>query len=248
MADPEVIRAEWDAPTNVQGFTTTCIGGVSEGAYHAFNLGDRVGDNPQTVAQNRKILKMKFALPAEPRWLEQVHGSTVVDAATALSTPQADASYTNSPGIVCAVLTADCLPVLLCDTQGSVVAAVHCGWRSLAAGILPATVSKMVVSADTLCAWLGPAIGPRAFEVGQDVHAAFTQRDPAHTNAFVTGAAGKYYADIYALARRELAACGVTRVSGGMHCTVSESENFYSYRRNAITGRMASLVWLQHKN
>lgn len=244
MPDLEVIHADWDAPAIVSGFTTTRIGGVSEGAFGGFNLGDHVGDNPQAVTENRRRLQTQCALPNAPKWLNQTHGATVVDAATTVSTLGADASYTRAPNVVCAILTADCLPVLLCDVQGSAVAAAHCGWRGLVAGILPATISKMDVIPSTIIAWLGPAIGPQAFEVGEDVYAAFIQRDPAHAAAFVAANAGKYYANIYALARRELAASGVVRITGGDRCTVSEPERFYSYRRDATTGRMASVIWL----
>lgn len=240
-----MISADWDAPANVRGFTTTRVGGVSGGALAEFNLGDHVGDAPQAVTQNRQLLHMQFALPAAPKWLDQVHGATVVDAEATAPTPQADASFAHTSGVVCAVLTADCLPVLLCDTQGKGVAAAHCGWRGLAAGILPATIAAMGVDASTVMAWLGPAIGPRAFEVGEDVYDAFVTRNPDHARAFVPGKPGKQYADVYALARRELNGCGVTRISGGDRCTVSESDCFYSYRRDGTTGRMASVIWLE---
>lgn len=239
------IPAEWPAPPGVHAGTTTRTGGVSTGEYASFNLGDRAGDDPPAVAENRRRLRSGLNLPAEPRWLHQVHGPDVVWAAPGEATPVADAAVGAAPGEVCAVLTADCLPVLLCDDRGEQVAAAHAGWRGLAAGVLAATVGTMRTPPESLMAWLGPAIGPDAFEVGGEVRSAFIGRDEAHGKAFAPGTRpGKFLADIYALARLELARAGVTRVYGGGCCTVTDDERFFSYRRQGGRGgRMASLIW-----
>jgi polyphenol oxidase len=238
-------------PPGVGALTTVRSGGKSSGHYAAvdgggFNLGIHVGDDSADVAANRAILRSH--LPAEPVWLTQVHGNVVVDAAQTEHPVEADASVTARPGTVCVIQTADCLPVLFCDKDGNVVGAAHAGWRGLAAGVLENTVLRMKeLGASEILAWLGPAIGPDAFEVGQDVVDAFTLTDVMNRQAFrpVAGAPGKYLADIYALARRRLAEAGVHAVSGGGFCTVTERDRFYSYRRDRTTGRMASLIWLK---
>ncbi len=235
----ELITPDWPAPTGVWALTTTRLGGVSPAPYDSLNLGDHVGDAPQAVAENRRILRE--VLPSEPRWLSQVHGCSVADAGE--SGPcEADAAIALEPGRVCAVLTADCLPVLLCDKAGTRVAAVHAGWRGLADGVLEATVARM--AGDELMAWLGPAIGPDAFEVGDEVREAFLERDPGAEAAFQPSPQGRWLADLYTLARRRLAAAGVGAVYGGGLCTYTDSERFYSYRRDGVTGRIASLIWL----
>lgn len=239
---PDFIIPDWPAPANVRALQTTRKGGVSPAPWDGFNLGDHVGDDPAHVVANRGQLSRH--LPSDPAWLRQVHGIVVVDAGSSPESAQADASFTRIPGRVCAVMTADCLPVLFCDRAGSVVAAAHAGWRGLLAGVLEAAVAEMRVPADEVMAWLGPAIGPQAFEVGDEVRAAFVARDAAASAAFVARSEGKWLADICQLARQRLAAAGVTAVFGGDRCTVSEPETFFSYRRDGITGRMASLVWL----
>lgn len=240
---PQFIVPDWPAPARVKALSTTRHGGVSSGPYAAFNLGGHVGDAPEAVARNRALLGEH--LPLEPLWLTQVHGTTVVNAACTCPYAEADGAVSRMANRLCAVMTADCLPVLLCDNAGSVVAAAHAGWRGLANGILETTVKAMQVPGDTLMAWLGPAIGPSAFEVGQDVYDAFTRHDPAAIAAFrATGAPGKYLADLYLLARQRLAALGVTAVYGGDRCTYREVEHFFSYRRDGTTGRMATLIWL----
>lgn len=244
MAEPGWIPAGWPAPDNVRAGTTTRIGGVSTGPWASFNLGDRAGDDRHTVAGNRRRLAALLALPGRPAWLYQVHGTRVVDAARTGTNPEADAAFARGSGTVCAVLTADCLPVLLCDRNGTEVAAAHAGWRGLAGGVLAAAVAAMQAPPDQLLAWLGPAIGPEAFEVGAEVRAAFLRRNPAHRNAFTT-AGDKYRADLYAAARNELAVAGVSRVFGGGLCTFHDPERFFSYRRDGACGRMASLIWLQ---
>lgn len=234
------IRPEWPAPSRVKACITTRSGGVSLAPFDSFNLGDHVGDAPDAVAANR--LSLQRALGCEPAWMSQVHSNTAVEA-DPQRCPTADASWTSAPGIACAVLTADCLPVLFCDLAGTRVAAAHAGWRGLAAGMLEATVASMGVSGGQVLAWLGPAIGPDAFEVGAEVREAFVSRHAAANEAFVPSRnAGRYMADIYQLARIRLADCGVTAVFGGGFCTVSGSR-FYSYRRAARTGRFASLIW-----
>jgi polyphenol oxidase len=246
----ELIVPDWDAPANVGALATTRNGGTSSGPYAAadgrggLNLGVHVGDDPQDVARNRALLRA--CLPAEPAWLNQVHGARVVDAGEAVSAaqpPDADAAIATRPGAVCVIQTADCLPVLFCDAAGKAVGAAHAGWRGLAGGVLQATVARMRdAGAGDILAWLGPAIGPGAFEVGQDVVDAF----PGRGDAFrpLASGAGKYLADIYLLAGAALREAGVVKVSGGGGCTVSDAQRFYSYRRDKVTGRMASLVWL----
>lgn len=238
-----LLRPDWPAPANVKAWVTTRHGGVSRLPFAALNLGDHVGDAPVAVAENRRRVAAALSLPAAPRWLSQVHGCLAVAAEASDDGCEADAAYSHGPGVVCAVLTADCLPVLFCDRAGSVVAAAHAGWRGLAGGVLEATVARLGAAPAGLLAWLGPAIGADHFEVGGEVRAAFTAADPGTAAAFVPTRPGHWLADIYALARRRLAACGVEQVYGGGLCTVCEADYFYSYRRDGRTGRMASLVW-----
>ena len=257
---------DWSGgPAAIGAFSTQRAGGVSAAPYGAgaggggLNLGDHVGDRIEAVRSNRALLRS--FVPAEPVWLSQVHGTKVIDAGNAAGTveasadgrPQADASIAIRPGVVCAILTADCLPVLFCDLDGRAVGAAHAGWRGLAGGVLENTVACMrAAGATEIAAWLGPAIGPRRFEVGSDVLAAFSVRAPDAATAQATQAAfapiaghpGKYLADIYRLARIALAGCGVTRVVGGGFCTVSDPR-LYSYRRDKVTGRMATLIWIK---
>ncbi|AXK40889.1 peptidoglycan editing factor PgeF [Crenobacter cavernae] len=234
----------WPAPANVGALISTRKGGVSAAPYDSLNLGQHVGDDPAAVAENRR--RLALALPHEPVWLNQVHGVVVVDAdKVGRAVPDADASVSRTPGIVCAIMTADCLPVLLADVDGTVVGAAHAGWRGLVGGVIEATVSAMAVPGDRLAAYLGPAISPDAFEVGGEVRDAFLAHDAAADAAFSAIDDGKYLADIYALARLRLAALGVTQVSGGDACTVIDRDRFFSYRRDKTTGRMASCIWLK---
>ncbi|WP_287880661.1 peptidoglycan editing factor PgeF [Aquitalea sp.] len=238
------LQADWPAPANVRTLITTRQGGRSLQPFNSFNLGTHVGDDPEAVAANRELLRSQ--LPNEPAWLNQVHGTHVVNATeVGDSLLDADASYSVTAGTVCVVMTADCLPVLLCNDTGSVVAAAHAGWRGLCDGVLEASVAATGVEPSSLMAWLGPAIGPDAFEVGAEVRAAFMAADPAADQAFDAIGEDKYLADIYMLARQRLAALGIERVYGGDFCTVIDRERFFSYRRDKITGRMASLIWLQ---
>ena len=232
---------DWPAPSQVQAWQSTRVGGTSLAPFDACNLGLHVGDQVQHVVQNRSLLE----LPAEPLWLNQVHGTQVVCADQASLLPRADASIARQHLAICAILTADCLPVLLCDKQGSVVGAAHAGWRGLAAGVLEATVAAMEVAPQNLMAWLGPAISQEFFEVGDEVRAAFVAVQPQAASAFVCGKPGKWFADIYALARLRLHRLGVTQIYGGGCCTYRERDKYFSYRREAVTGRMGTFIWLE---
>jgi hypothetical protein len=240
----QFITPDWPAPANVRAAVTTRVGGVSRAPYDSFNLATHVGDDPAAVHENRARLRTALALPAEPLWLKQVHGVAVVDAAQGGAESEADGAFAAQPGAVCAVLTADCLPVLLCNRAGTKVAALHAGWRGLAGGVIEAGVEALSVPGSELLAWLGPAIGPEAFEVGPEVRTAFIQYDAQAVQAFRAAREGKYLADIYLLARLRLQRLGVAAVYGGGFCTVTERARFFSYRRDGATGRMASLIWL----
>ena len=233
---------DWPAPKSVRALQTTRNGGFSVAPYDNLNLGDHVGDAPLAVERNRMLLQP--LLPSEPVWLKQVHGTVVVDAGNAACWPQADASITSHPGAVCAVMTADCLPVLLCDEQGGVVGATHAGWRGLCDGVIEQTMRAMNVPPPSLMAWLGPAIGPQAFEVGEEVRAAFVAQQQQAAAAFAPGLPGKWYADIYQLARLRLYALGITRIYGGDLCTYTDPKRFFSYRRDGVTGRMGTFIWI----
>jgi YfiH family protein len=243
---PEWITPDWPAPPQVKAAATLRTGGVSEGAFASLNLGPHVGDVPAAVAQNRRLLQAALQLPAQPTWLNQVHGIEVVDAANVVTSaaPTADASFATSAGAVCVVMTADCLPVLFCDRQGTRVAAAHAGWRGLAGGVLGATIKALGVPPSQLLAWLGPAIEQDAFEVGEEVHEQFLKLAADNAAAFRANARARWQADLYQLARNELARLGVTSVHGGGFQCYGDSERFFSYRRENRTGRMASLVWL----
>lgn len=246
MTAPPWIRADWPAPGRVRVLATLRTGGVSVAPYDSFNLAQHVCDDPARVAANRASLRERGGLPDEPLWLNQVHGCAVVihDGPQA-SPPTADAAVAFEPGRVCAVMTADCLPVVLADRAGRRVGVAHAGWRGLAGGVVEATVQALGVPAADLVAWLGPAIGQAAFEVGPEVRAAFVQRLPATEAAFLPGAPGKFQADLYALARAVLAQAGVADVHGGGWCTATDRERFFSFRRDGRTGRMATLAWLE---
>lgn len=237
------ILPDWPAPSGARALTTTRCGGVSRVPWHSFNLGAHVGDDGLAVLANR--VQLRRELPADPVWLDQVHGARCVDAAITAPDTQADASFTRQRGVVCAVLTADCLPVLLCDDQATVVGIAHAGWRGLAAGVIEATVVAMGEPGMRLMAWLGPAIGPQAFEVGVEVREIFVARDPVAACAFAATARGTWLCDIYQLARQQLHALGIRRIASADSCTVMDEERFFSYRRDGVTGRMASLIWLE---
>jgi len=238
------IIPDWPAPANVHALITTRLGGVSTGRYASLNLGRNSADAPAAVATNHAALRM--LLPQDPRWLAQVHGTRVVTADRLDHIPDADGAIARLPGTVCAISIADCLPVLFTDIAGTMVAAAHAGWRGLAGGIIENTVSalhKMGAQPDTLLAYLGPGIGPDAFEVGPEVFDTFAAYDRENIRAFTSPANGKRYADLFLLARLALRRAGITRIFGGGVCTYSNPEHFYSYRRDGLTGRMAALIW-----
>ncbi|WP_339843381.1 peptidoglycan editing factor PgeF [uncultured Halopseudomonas sp.] len=238
------LQAQWPAPEQVRTCITTRRGGCSQGPWKGFNLGDHVGDEPAHVAANRAELQR--SLGARPAWLKQVHGTVVVEA-NAGQILEADAAWTEEPGLACSIMTADCLPVLLCNQAGTRVAAAHAGWRGLLAGVLDNTVDAMDEAPGNLMAWLGPAIGPQAFEVGPEVFEAFCAAHALSREAFVpSGRSDHYLADIYMLARQRLEACGVQRIYGAEHCTVSDPTQFFSYRRDGQTGRFVSMIWLEN--
>ena len=240
-----LIIPDWPALAQVRAASTTRWGGVSQPPCDSLNLAGHVGDDPLDIAENRRRLAGALNLVHEPAWLEQVHGTTVVKAETVSAPVIADAACTRVPGRPCVVMTADCLPVLLCDRAGTVVAAAHAGWRGLAAGMIGATVARMKRPSIELLAWLGPAIGPDAFEVGEEVRAAFLRLDAGNALCFRPSPAGRWLADLYELARRQLRGLGISAIYGGEFCTFSEPERFFSYRREPRTGRMASLIWLE---
>lgn len=252
MIDLPLLRAEWSAPANVHAVVTTRVGGASSAPWGSLNLGSHVGDDPVHVRQNRERLlqALRAVAPAQPpQWLNQVHGVAVVEAARDEGAreswqPDADAAFTTQPGLPCVVMTADCLPVFFCDRAGARVAVAHAGWRGLCEGVLEATLAVFPDPSQVL-AWMGPAIGPAAFEVGAEVRAAFLQRQ-AEAEVFFQPSAnnGRWLADIYGLARLRLESAGIGAVAGGGLCTVSDAGRFFSYRRDGQTGRMASVIWL----
>ena len=236
------LQPDWPLPADVHAAVTLRSGGVSKGGYASLNPDAHVNDDVRHVQINRQIIKDMLQLPSEPVWLQQVHGTTVVKADQVKTLEQADASFTDRPGVVCAVLTADCLPVLFCGDQGGVIAAAHAGWRGLLAGILEQTLKLM--NCRDVHVWLGPAIGPENFEVGEEVRTAFVEGNPVTASAFRKTQSGKWLADLYGLARINLSTQGIDRIYGGGLCTMADSQSFYSYRRDgAISGRMASLIW-----
>ena len=246
---PDFIIPDWPAAANVRALVTTrTLPGASVAPFHAFNLGAYCGDAPQAVRENRRRLIELANLPSSPHWLKQVHGIEVlrfdappVPDAVAM---EADAAVTSTSGVVLCVQTADCLPVLFASRYGDEVAVAHAGWRGLANGVLEATLAAMRSAPADVIAWLGPAAGPKAYEIGEDVRAAFLSQDPKAASCFTATRPGHFLIDLYALARRRLAAAGVVAVFGGGLCTISDAARFYSYRRDERTGRMASLVWL----
>jgi YfiH family protein len=237
------IAPQWPAPARVKSVITTRNGGVSRGRFASLNLGLRSGDDCECVIENRA--RVQRLLPDEPKWLRQVHGTTVVRADGLAEIPEADAAIARRSGTVCAVMIADCLPVLFCDEAASVVGVAHAGWRGLSSGVLESTLAAMSVTPERVLAYLGPAIGPAVYEVGGDVRDAFLNRSPAAASAFTARSNGKWLADLHLLARQRLAAAGVTRIYANDACTASEPNRFFSYRRDGVTGRMAALAWLE---
>jgi YfiH family protein len=240
---PDWIVPDWPAPANVRALITTRAGGASEGPYASLNLGLRTDDDPRAVSTNRA--RLEALLPQAPRWLRQIHGATVVEADSLEDIPEADAAVARRAGTVCGVLVADCIPVLLADRAGTAVGVAHAGWRGLAAGVIPNAVERMGIAPRDLIAYLGPGIGPTAFEVGPDVLDAFVTRDAAAQAAFAPHAPGKWLADLFLLARRSLQLAGVMDIHGGGLCTYSDAARFFSYRRERATGRMAAVIWMK---
>lgn len=240
------ITPDWPAPKHVHAVITTRNGGYSDGPYHSLNLGDHVGDAPAMVAKNRALVVERLHLPSEPRWLQQVHGCRVLEGSGDKGDDCADASSSKVAGQVCVVMTADCLPLLICNRAGTRVAAVHAGWRGLVDGVIEVTVASFTDPGEELMVWLGPAIGPEKFEVGDEVRERFLAENPSDAAAFVANGPGKWLADIYALARARLRSLNFGYIGGGDYCTVNETERFFSYRRDGITGRMASLIWIEY--
>lgn len=264
----ELIYPDWPVPPGVRAAFTLRRGGVGRPPFDSLNVGAHTGDDPRAVAENRRRIREALALPADPTWLQQEHGAAVVvlervatvagqqeelprETAPSYEPPRADAAVSDQPGRVCAIQVADCMPVLFATRDGSAVGAAHAGWRGLAAGVLEATVAALGAepcrtAADGLIAWLGPAIGPEHFEVGEEVRAAFIEPDAGAVGAFRRNARGRWQCDLYALARRRLAAAGVREVYGGGWCTYADVSRFFSYRRDGRCGRMAALVWIEH--
>jgi polyphenol oxidase len=242
----DVLTPRWPAPERVRAAFTLRQGGVSTAPHATLNLAAHTGDESHAVAQNRRRLRAQLELPAEPLWLEQVHGTHVIDLdrLVAEGPHRADAALTRSPGRVCAVLVADCLSVLLAERRGSAVAAVHAGWRGLAAGVLEAAVQALAVAPTDLMAWIGPGIGAAHYEVGAEVRAALMAAGPAYAAAFAPNARGRWQCDLPAIARHRLHGLGVRAVYAGEGCTFAEPERFFSYRRDGRCGRMAALIWL----
>lgn len=241
------ITPDWPAPNNIKACVTTRENGVSKPPYHFFNLGFHVGDAIATVATHRQQLRQTLSLQHEPQWLQQVHGNVVVEANfTTDHIPKADACFTTRSNLPCAVLTADCLPVLFCSEDGQWVAAAHGGWRGLVGGILSETVKCFTGNPSQLMAWMGPAISVKHFKVGNDVRDAVLQMNASWVDVFQkTNQLNKWYADLYLLARHQLAELGIHQVFGGQYCTYSDVDRFYSYRRDGVTGRQASLIWIE---
>jgi polyphenol oxidase len=244
MAAESFLRPQWPAPARVRAACTTRLGGHSQGPWASFNLAERVGDAPAAVAANRALLARELGLPGVPQWLHQVHGTDLVAAAGDGRERRGDASWTRRPGVVCAVQSADCLPILLCDRDGSLVAALHGGWRGLAAGIIPRALAALALPPGRWLAWLGPAICGACYEVGEEVRAAFAGADPWFRPA---ARPGHWRADLPGIARAQLVAAGVPAgsIHGGDLCTLEDPRRFYSHRRHGVTGRMAALIWIQ---
>jgi YfiH family protein len=247
---PAWITPDWPAPSTVRALSTSRQGGVSAAPYASLNLGDHLGDEPASVAENRRRLMAAAGLPAQPQWLRQVHGTDVVD--LDVSSPvdagprgPADACFTRQPRRVCAILTADCLPILVVADTGDLVGAAHAGWRGLAGGVIEALVEALPAPPEQLMAWLGPAIGPQHFEVGAEVRDTLLRNDPGAAASFTANPRGRFLADLGQLARRRLAALGVERIYGGGHCTFAEADRYFSHRRDGTTGRQVTLIWLE---
>jgi len=242
----QIIIPDWPAPANIKAYTTLRHGGVSQAPYDTFNLAEHVGDNPQDVQTNRQLLKEMLSLPNEPIWLEQIHSTMVLPAVNDSRGKPADASFTTQSKQVCVVLTADCLPLLLCHRNGTQVAAIHAGWRGLANGIIAKTLDALNLPPEDILAWLGPAIGPKAYELGEEIREIFIKNDAEAEQAFIPSLhSDRWLGDLYSLAKLQLQKRHVSAIYGGKYCTYSDKERFFSYRRDGNkTGRIASLIWM----
>lgn len=240
------LTPNWPAPPSIRAYTTLRMGlGVSKPPYQQFNLAEHVADSPEDVKKNRELLKQSLSLPAEPIWINQIHSNIVIEATPQNQYKDADATFTRLPNQVCAILTADCLPIFLCDQDGTRIAAIHAGWRGIAHGIIENTIEVLDVNPDKLLAWFGPAISQQHYEVGDEMRDIFLQHDKDSVNAFTLSPQKRWLANLYQLARLRLNKCGISRIYGGEHCTYTDSERFFSYRRDgAATGRMASVLWI----
>ena len=241
------LTPNWPAPTTIRAYTSLRCGGVSLEPFAGFNLAGHVGDEPQAVTENIALLQQDLSLPQLPVWLTQVHGTKVINPADYQSTdkPEADACHTQNTAVPCCVLTADCLPLLVCNQTGTEVAAIHAGWRGLLAGIIDATIKQMQSPPAELLVWLGPAIGPEAFRVNDQIRVDFIDSNPDNSSAFAHQYQGHWLCDMYKIARNNLQRLGITQIYGGDHCTFRETDKFFSYRRQQTTGRMASLIWIE---
>lgn len=247
MKNIPVIKPNWPAPFNIHAFTTTRIGGVSHKPFDKFNLALHVGDNSRHVLENRALLRQQFHLPNEPIWLEQVHGTTIFFADNANEfneTPEADACIATTPHQICVVMTADCLPILICDKQGKTIAAIHAGWKGLLSGVISNTISNMCVEPSNLMAWLGPGIRQKNFQIGSEVRDLFIQKDHKNENAFVPQYDDKWLGDLYFIATHQLQALGIQHIFDCGLCTFEEQQQFFSYRRDKTTGRTATMIWM----
>ena len=236
----DVIIPEWPAPSNIRAVSTKRAGGVSSGIYESLNLGAHVGDQTEHVLENRARVRSNLNLPSEPIWLDQVHGNRAIQAQNG-PIQQADASLTREHGVICCVMTADCLPILVCSKDGASVSAIHAGWRGILNGVTQNAVKEMDSTA--LIAWLGPAIGPDVFEVGHDVYASFTHQSKDFMPAFRQKSDDRWLANIYMLGRIVLNRSGIEQIYGGQWCTFTQKSDFFSFRRDHQTGRMATLIW-----
>ncbi|WP_289244575.1 peptidoglycan editing factor PgeF [Methylophaga sp. UBA678] len=243
----EFVTPDWTMPDHIQAYTTTRKGGVSPPPYDSLNLAEHVNDTHENVEKNRQLLASALTLPASPLWLQQTHSTKVINSQDWYEGIEADAIYCNQNDHVCAIMTADCLPLLISNEAGTEIAAIHAGWRGLADSIIETTISRFQDSTDKLHVWLGPAIGPEKFEVGQDVFEAFINHSDTAQVAFQQTDNSHYLADIYQLARLRLRQLGITQMSGGDACTVTETSRFFSYRRDGETGRIVSLIWIGNK-
>jgi YfiH family protein len=238
------IKPNWPAPSHIKAYTTLRTGGVSLPPYQGFNLAEHVGDDSFHVQTNRKLLNSMLSLPNEPIWLEQTHSTQVLSAIPENRGKEADAAFTREAQQICIVLTADCLPLLVCDREGKSVAAIHAGWRGLAHGVIENTLAAMNLSPKNLLVWLGPAIGPTVYEVGDEVRQLFIEKDPRAEMCFMPSPHQRWLANMYDLARQRLQSYGIENIYGGDYCTYLDKDQFYSYRRDGQTGRMASLIYI----